>query len=512
MLTTYEKEERKEGKQLYHYQKGAIQKIFQCFESAVDDYHLLYQLPTGGGKTVIFSEIVSQYLKTQNKKVLVMTHRIELCKQTSNVLSEFGVRNKVVDSKAKLDDQKDYDCFVAMVETLNNRLKDDKLDISDIGLVIIDEAHYNSFTKLFKFFEKSFILGVTATPLSSNIELPMADNYNELIVGESIESLIENNFLAKANMFSYNVGLTSLVVGANGDYTVKSSEDLYTNNEMLSKLMDAYNERCMNKKTLIFNNGINTSLFVYDLFKRAGLPIAHLDNTTTKKERSNILKWFKETPNAILTSVSILTTGFDEPSVEAIILNRATKSLTLYYQMIGRGSRIFKNKNSFDVVDLGNNFHRFGPWGSTNLDWHRIFKYPSHYLDGILSDEELESNFIYEMPDEIRKLFSNSENVYFDINKTYISSIRSGESSKVVLKRSIEQHATICIENSEDIYDALSLMKLLNEDIDFRIHRYSKCISKSTHNFLQWLVDDYKKKLRSYLRLNFDRIKSEQNI
>tara|TARA_B100001564_G_scaffold86631_1_gene70363 strand:- start:7643 stop:9181 length:1539 start_codon:yes stop_codon:yes gene_type:complete len=512
MLTTYEKEERKEGKQLYHYQKGAIQKIFQCFESAVDDYHLLYQLPTGGGKTVIFSEIVSQYLKTQNKKVLVMTHRIELCKQTSNVLSEFGVRNKVVDSKAKLDDQKEYDCFVAMVETLNNRLKDDKLDISDIGLVIIDEAHYNSFTKLFKFFEKSFILGVTATPLSSNIELPMTDNYNELIVGESIESLIENNFLAKANMFSYNVGLTSLVVGANGDYTVKSSEDLYTNNEMLSKLMDAYNERCMNKKTLIFNNGINTSLFVYDLFKRAGLPIAHLDNTTTKKERSSILKWFKETPNAILTSVSILTTGFDEPSVEAIILNRATKSLTLYYQMIGRGSRIFKNKNSFDVVDLGNNFHRFGPWGSTNLDWHRIFKYPSHYLDGILSDEELESNFIYEMPEEIKKSFSNSENVYFDINKTYISSIRSGESSKVVLKRSIEQHAKICIENSEDIYDALSLMKLLNEDIDFRIHRYSKCISKSTHNFLQWLVDDYKKKLRSYLRLNFDRVKSEQNI
>lgn len=507
ILTNYEKEERKEGKELYQYQKGAIQKIFQCFESAKEDYHLLYQLPTGGGKTVIFSEIVNQYLKTRKKKVLVLTHRIELCKQTSAVLNEFGVKNKVIDSKAKLDDQIDFDCFVAMVETLNNRLKDNKLDISNIGLVIIDEAHYNSFTKLFKFFDNSFLLGVTATPLSSNIELPMTDNYNELIVGESIESLIENRFLAEANMFSYNVGLTSLVVGANGDYTVKSSEDLYTNNEMLSKLMDAYNERCNNKKTLIFNNGINTSLFVYDLFKRVGMPIAHLDNTTTKKERSNILKWFKETPNAILTSVSILTTGFDEPSVEAIILNRATKSLTLYYQMIGRGSRIFKNKKSFDVVDLGNNFHRFGPWGSTNLDWHRIFKYPSHYLDGILSDEDLESNFIYEMPEEIRKSFLKSDDVYFDINKTYIKSIRNGESSKVVLRRSIEQHAKICIENSEDVYDALALMKLLNEDIDFRIHRYSKCISKSTHNFLEWLKEDYKKKLRSYLRQNFDNIK-----
>ena len=348
MLSIPDQLERKTGKELYSYQKGAIQKIFQCFETAVDDYHLLYQLPTGGGKTVIFSEIVSQYLKTQKKKVLVMTHRIELCKQTSSVLTEFGVQNKVIDSKANLEDQSKFDCFVAMVETLNNRLKDDKLDISDIGLVIIDEAHYNSFTKLFKFFEKSFILGVTATPLSSNIELPMADNYNELIVGESIESLIENEFLAQANMYSYNVGLTSLVVGANGDYTVKSSEDLYTNNEMLSKLMEAYVERCEGKKTLIFNNGINTSLFVYDLFSNAGYPIAHLDNTASKKERTQILKWFKNTPNAILTSVSILTTGFDEPTVESIILNRATKSLTLYYQMIGRGSRILKNKNSFD--------------------------------------------------------------------------------------------------------------------------------------------------------------------
>ena len=339
----------------------------------------------------------------------------------------------------------------------------------------------------------------------------MTDNYNELIVGESIESLIENRFLAKANMYSFNVGLTSLVVGANGDYTVKSSEELYTNNEMLSKLMEAYLECCKGQKTLIFNNGINTSLYVYDIFNRAGLPIAHLDNTTSKKERSNILKWFKVTPGAILTSVSILTTGFDEPSVESIILNRATKSLTLYYQMIGRGSRIFKEKDSFNVVDLGNNFHRFGPWGSTNLDWQRIFKYPSHYLDGILSDEDLENNFKYEMPEEIRASFSNSVEVYFDINKTYIESIRRGESSKVVLKRSIEQHAKICVENSEDIFDALGLIKLLDDDIEFRINRYSKCISKSTHNFLAWLKDDYKKKLRSFLRQNFDDIKSNLN-
>ena len=433
----------------------------------------------------------------------MLTHRIELSKQTSNMLGEFGVPNKIINSTANLDDQDNYHCFVAMVETLKNRLADDKLDISDIGLVIVDEAHYNSFTKIFKFFDNSFILGVTATPLSSNIKLPMYENYKELYVGETIEHLIENHYLARANMFSYNVGLTSLEVGANGDYTVKSSEDLYTNADMLSKLVSAYEETSKGKKTLIFNNGIHTSIQVFHAFKRAGYPIAHLDNTNTKKERDFILRWFKKTPNAIITSVSILTTGFDEPTIESIILNRATKSLTLYYQMIGRGSRILDNKSTFNVVDLGNNFHRFGAWGA-DLDWQRMFRAPDYYLDSILSDEEIEGAFRYELPCDIKKEFSKSSDLYFDVKKEYLSAVRAGESSKKVLERSIIHHAKICIENSDDVYDSLALVKMLGEEIDDRINRYSKCISKSTHNFITWLKDDYRKKLKAYLRSNFD--------
>jgi superfamily II DNA or RNA helicase len=500
--------EKKVGKQLYGYQKDALQEIFRRFEDAPQDYHLLYQLPTGGGKTVIFSEIVRRYLEKFKKKVLVLTHRIELSKQTSKMLDEFGVNNKIINSTAKLDDQDEYSCFVAMVETLKNRLNDEKLDISDIGLVIVDEAHYNSFTKIFKFFDKSFILGVTATPLSSNVKLPMYENYQELFVGESIQHLIDNEYLASANLYSYNVGLTSLEVGANGDYTVKSSEDLYTNSDMLSKLVSAYEETAKGKKTLIFNNGINTSIQVYHAFKKAGYPIAHLDNTNTRKERDFILKWFHKTPNAIITSVSILTTGFDEPSIEAIILNRATKSLTLYYQMIGRGSRIYSKKNTFEVIDLGNNFHRFGPWGA-DLDWQKMFRAPDYYLNAILSDEDIESTFRYELPADVKKEFANSQDTYFDMKHVYIYTIRAGESSKRVLEKSIEHHAKMCIENSEDVFDALILAKKLGEEIDDRINRYAKCISKSTHNFVTWLKDDYRKKLNAFLRSNFDEMFEE---
>ena len=173
--------------------------------------------------------------------------------------------------------------------------------------------------------------------------------------------------------------------------------------------------------------------------------------------------------------------------------------------MIGRGSRIFGKKATFDVIDLGNNFYRFGPWGA-DLDWQKMFRSPDYYLNAILSDEEIESSFRYELPSDVKKDFANSKELFFDVKRVYIETIRAGESSKRVLEKSIEHHAKICVENSEDVFDALILAKKLGEEIDDRINRYAKCISKSTHNFVTWLKDDYRKKLNTHLRSNFDEI------
>src|SRR5690606_27602104 len=209
-------------RELYSYQKNAIETIFDRLNKFPESYNILYQLPTGGGKTVIFSEIAKRYINESGKKVLILTHRIELSKQTSSTLSEIGVKNKVINSTVKeIPNDEKLKCYVAMVETLNNRIKEGQLNINNIGLVIVDEAHYNSFRKLFKHFKKCDMLGVTATPLSSNIKLPMKDTYNELIVGHSISELIEKGFLSKAKTYSYNVGLGALRIGINGDYTVK---------------------------------------------------------------------------------------------------------------------------------------------------------------------------------------------------------------------------------------------------------------------------------------------------
>ncbi len=484
------------GKQLYDYQIKAIEEITGRLKDHPSRYNLLYQLPTGGGKTVIFSEIAKRFIQATGKKVLILTHRIELCAQTSRMLDEFGVYNKVINSAVKeLPVPNDYMCYVAMVETLNNRLRDKILSLDTIGLMIVDEAHHNSFGKLLSYYEKGVLLGVTATPLSSNIRIRMKDTYDELIIGESISSLVQSGFLSKATTLHYQVGLTSLKVGMSGDYTVSSSERLYNSHVMQDKLLSAYRERSAGKKTLIFNNGIATSQYVYATFQDAGYDIRHLDHTHTAGERREILDWFRNKHDAILTSVSILTTGFDEPTVESIILNRATKSLTLYFQMIGRGSRVLPDKKEFIVIDLGNNLSRFGLWDS-EIDWKSIYQNPEYYLSGILSDEEIELSFRYEMPQELRDKFPNSPSIDFDVKAEHQLAAVTGQRPKVVIQKSMEQHVAMCLANSNGTDEALILADLLKDEIAFRIRVFCRCLSKTSESYVKWLQDDYKLKLK----------------
>ena len=142
-----------EAKNLYPFQERSVKAILKEISDNGKNFNLLYQLPTGGGKTVIFSDITKQYIQHFGEKVLILTHRIELSIQTSRQLSAIGVKNMVINSDVKtLPNQTDFHCYIAMVETLNNRLNDNNGFLEGIGLVIVDEAHYNSFRKIFQFY------------------------------------------------------------------------------------------------------------------------------------------------------------------------------------------------------------------------------------------------------------------------------------------------------------------------------------------------------------------------
>ncbi len=481
---------------LYPYQQRDLELLFEKIEQLNGKSRLLYQLPTGGGKTRIFSEIAGRFMKQYGGKVMVLTHRVELSAQTSATLKSLGIRNKLINSQVKrIPAKENYSCYVAMVETLKNRIKSGIIDTKDIGLVIIDEAHHNSFQKLLNKFERATIIGVTATPFSSDVNLPMYKSYQELIVGESIQNLIANGYLAKPASWRYDVELNTLQTGISGDFTVATSDALYSSSAMLELLLHAYEEHAKNKKTLIFNNGIFTSKAVLQLFTDAGYPIKHIDNHTPPIERKETLQWFKKTRGAILTSISILTTGFDEPTVQAVILNRATTSLTLYHQMIGRGARYLPNKKTFTIIDLGNNTDRFGEWQAP-VNWQQIFMQPEVYHEALHSKTEFEAHGL--SPD-LRSKFPNTLQLSFDVQQEYQQAVASQVKSKIVIRDSIRQHAMMCADNSESLSEALELTGLLDKEIAWRIKQYSKCLGKVTKNYTEWLQEDYKTRLRALI-------------
>ncbi len=492
-----------EPKKLYPFQDQAVTNIFNQLIELPLNANLLFQLPTGGGKTIIFSEIAKRFIEKFNRKVLILTHRIELGKQTSNVLTEAGITNKIINSEVKqLPQQSHYQSFIALVETLNNRLQDNDQFIEDIGLVIVDEAHNNSFRKIFHYFKDVNILGVTATPLSSNKKLPLYQTYQSLIVGESISNLITQGYLCEGQTFSYDVNLSSLRVGNNGEFTVGSHEQLYSQVIMQSKLIDAYEELGKGKKTLIFNAGILTSRSVYEAFKSKGYPVRHLDSTFSDKERVETLEWFRKTKDGILTSVSILTTGFDEPEVEVIFLNRATKSLTLYHQMIGRGSRVLPNKKTFNIVDLGNNSRRFNLW-QYPIDWNHVFTSPHMYLEQRYKDEwDYELVNDYDLPPEIKERFLNSSAAAFIVREKFLMATRKGKKPQVVIDESLEDHFGRIKDNASDFDEAMELFNLLGEEMKYRMKQFGRCIN-STANHTDWQYQTYASKLRRRLLIYF---------
>ncbi len=501
----------KQNKRLYPFQENTVQAIIAELESNGENFNLLYQLPTGGGKTVIFSEIAKRYLEKWGKKVLILTHRIELSNQTSKQLDQINVTNKIINSEVKsIPDQENYSCFIAMVETLNNRLQENENFVENVGLVIVDEAHYNSFRKIFQFYTQANILGVTATPLSSNKALPLNDNYNKLLVGESISSLIEGGYLADADTYTYDVNLHGLKIGSNGDFTVSSSDVVYSNYFMQEKLLFAFEELSVGTKTLIFNSGIETSIRVEETFKKRGYNVRHLDSTFSERDRKDVLQWFKDTPDAILTSVGILTTGFDEPTVQTIILNRATRSLTLYHQMIGRGSRRLPEKDRFKVIDLGNNVRRFGIW-QEYINWQDAFRFPDRFLESKISEmEDAQFEIEFEYGKHLVEKMDTAKLDGFNIKEVYYDCVDMGRKGKDAVDMSLENHYEVIREAVDNLDDAIELVDGLNDHIEHRLKLYTKCIAKSTQNYFKFIQETYVRQLKQRLRLELEVVDEEE--
>lgn len=343
---------------------------------------VLVQLPTGGGKTIIFTE----FAKTvKNLKVLILVHRVELLKQTLKNIPNA----KKITAKTKSFTDSDNGVFIAMVETLNSRLKKDQNYITGIDLIITDEAHILCFEKIWDYFTGVKILGFTATPIINKLRTILIDEveytepytlselYDNIIVGVSIQELIDLGYLVQDVNVVLDIDISGLKeTSSNPDgYTNKSIDEVYNTHLSLETLLKGYEKYAVGKKTLVFNGTVKNNKLVNFMFLLNGYNSKMYDSVNnTTDEREEIVNWFTNTPDAILCNVGVFTTGFDVVDIEVIILNKATKSFGLFIQMVGRGSRITDKiyKDSFTVIDGGHNIERFGRW-SANVDWRKLF-------------------------------------------------------------------------------------------------------------------------------------------
>lgn len=347
---------------LYPYQKEAKTDIREGFASGINS--LILCLPTGGGKTVTFADMARGAV-LNGFRVGIVVDRKELLEQAKSKLISYGLNPSII--TAGRTGRRDAKSYIATVQTLVRR------EIPDVHLWIIDEAHKQIFDKLFKLpqFRHVYIIGATATPFRTGKMNQLSDFYGKIVSTTSISDLIHKGFLSPAITYGAKVD-TSKIKIKRGDYDIQELYQAFDKATLYAGVVDKYKRFALNTKAIVFNINVEHSKKVTASFNAAGISAVHLDGKTPKSERENILKSFHKGLFKVLCNVEVLTTGFDEWTIETVIVNLATKSLPKWLQMCGRGSRItpkeykdvngYLQKEHFNIIDMGGNVFKLGFW------------------------------------------------------------------------------------------------------------------------------------------------------
>ncbi|MDO5858622.1 DEAD/DEAH box helicase [Myroides odoratimimus] len=342
--------------QLRIYQHHIVNKVFTNLRHLNS---LLIQMPTGTGKTTVFSAIVKKQITefAPNKRVLIIVHRKELVEQIYTRLRIFGIRAGII--MANEIYEPDRQVQIASLQTLIR-----KKDLpKNISLIIVDEAHHilsKSYVTLINNYQQSKLLGFTATPTRLSGE-GFDKIFQKLIQSKSIGWFIENQFLSPYKHLSlkdndlYNLKINNLTK----DYDEVSLSNFMQTDKKLADILLAYEKYSRERKCIIFCVDVKHMLTLTEKFKNHNISCSYIDSNTKKEEREQILQDFRENRIDVLFNVNIFTEGFDCPDIETVILARPTKSLVLYIQQVGRVLR-YKEDNYALIIDCANLFYEHG--------------------------------------------------------------------------------------------------------------------------------------------------------
>lgn len=370
------------------YQQQAKKDIFSAWDECDG---VMFQMPTGTGKTRLFSSIISD-IKTwsvqngEDVKILIIAHRIELIDQISENLTRYKVSHGIIAGGQQRNLR--YPVQVASIQTITHRNNIDVAEDLKVNFIIVDEAHHcvaNSYNKLWKMYPNAKKLGVTATPWRMN-EGGFTAVFDKIIVSQSIQNFIDSGWLAPFDY--YSISHDSKIqkeidsideFDIEGDYRVSALEKKIDTTQIRAQLLESYLKYAKGKKGIIYSVSRKHSDHICQEYREVGTNIVRIDSKTPKDERKLYVDRFRKGQIDIIVNVDIFSEGFDCPDIEFIQLARPTKSLVKYLQQVGRGLRPTEGKYNCLILDNVGLYFQFG-LPNSDRNWEECFAGNPHII------------------------------------------------------------------------------------------------------------------------------------
>lgn len=371
------------------YQQDVKDKIFTLWKS---EKNVMLQMPTGAGKTILFSSVINDIIKVPDSKILIIAHRKELLEQISSHLSKYNIEHGIISSNRKRCLEKRVQ--VASIQTLTHKNNEEITKSFVPNFIVIDEAHHTlakTYDQLWKLYPLSWKLGVTATPCRIN-GAPFTNHFSELISSLSVKELIEKGFLSDYTFYTENPDsdlfkaiLSIKKKSSTGDYRINDLLQNLNVERHVKKLVLSYSTYANGLKGIVYCISIEHAHNICEAYKNIGVVAEYIDSKTPKTEREQIVQDFKDGKIQVLVNVDIFSEGFDCPDVEFIQMARPTWSLSKYMQQVGRGLRTSPGKDKTIILDNAGMYARFGLPSDTRL-WNATFAgvdFRDHYIGSV---------------------------------------------------------------------------------------------------------------------------------
>ncbi len=335
---------------LRDYQEEAITATHAAWARGVNRPAVV--LPTGSGKTVIFSHITKAWT---SGRIVILVHRDELVNQTVSQLTRNAPELSVGVVKAERNDVL-ADVIVASVQTLR---KPERMQaIKDVGLVIVDECHHaaaDSYVSVMNHYDSlgAIFVGFTATLVRED-KRELGKVWNEVAYTQDILDLIARGFLSDVTGRIVEIDGMSLSKAkvSKGDFTDVSIADLLLDNDAQTIVANAYAEHAGARQGIVFAPTVKAAKVFAESFNAKGIKTLAVWGAMPEEDRRLAIKRFMSGDVQVLSNCMIMTEGTDLPMAEVAVIARPTKSSGLYVQMVGRVLRLWPGKKTALVLDV----------------------------------------------------------------------------------------------------------------------------------------------------------------